>query len=131
MKIILGYNNTPAARAALRLAREHAQVFNAKVFIITSMEGGNKESFEEIREAENALISAENFMKEKGVDCETHQLVLGRSPSEDIIWYAREKGADFVFVGVEKKSRAQKFILGSTAQAVILHSPCPVITVKR
>jgi nucleotide-binding universal stress UspA family protein len=31
---------------------------------------------------------------------------------------------------VEKRSKAQKILLGSTAQYIILKAPCPVLTVK-
>jgi nucleotide-binding universal stress UspA family protein len=35
-----------------------------------------------------------------------------------------------MFVGIEKKSKTRKMLLGSTAQYVILKSPCPVVTAK-
>jgi nucleotide-binding universal stress UspA family protein len=37
---------------------------------------------------------------------------------------------DEIFVGVKKRSRVEKMILGSTAQHVILNASCPVTTVK-
>ncbi len=37
---------------------------------------------------------------------------------------------DQIFVGIEKKSRTRKLLLGSTAQYIILKASCPVITVK-
>ncbi len=130
MNILIAYNDTPVSREALKLARDHAQTFNAKVFIITSMEGGENETLEDIKKAEKGLEDARAFMEEKGIECDTQQVVQGRSPGEDIIWYARENDIDLIFVGVEKKSKAQKLILGSTAQFVILKAPCPVTTVK-
>lgn len=130
MKILLGYNDTDAAGRALSLAREHAKIFKAKVHIITSMEGGDSETPEQIRKAEKDLEEARAFMEEGGIECETHQVVHGNSPGEDIVWYAQDKAVDLVFVGVEKKSKTQKLLLGSTAQYVILRAPCPVTTVK-
>jgi nucleotide-binding universal stress UspA family protein len=35
-----------------------------------------------------------------------------------------------MFVGIEKRSRTQKLLLGSTAQFIILKAKCPVVTVK-
>ncbi len=130
MKILVGYNGTPAAGTALALARQHAEVLKARVFIITSMEGGDKETPQEIRDAEKRLEEAREFMEEKGVACETHQVILGNSPGEDVVWYANENNIDLVYVGIEKKSKTQKLFLGSTAQYVILKAPCPVVTVK-
>lgn len=130
MKILVGYNETAAGKAALSLAREHARYFNAKVFILTSMEGGASETVEDIERVEKSLQEAERFMKEKDVECESHQLVRGLAPGEDIVQFAQEKDIDLIFVGIKKRSRAQKLILGSTAQYIILNAPCPVTTVK-
>lgn len=130
MKILVGYMDSPASRRALSLAREHARVFGAKVYIITSMEGGDSETPQEIKKAEKTLEEARAYIEEKGISCETHQVVHGRSPGEDIVWYAEDNSVDLVYVGIEKKSRAQKILLGSNAQYVILKAPCPVTTVK-
>lgn len=130
MKILVGYNDTASAGTALSLAREYAGSLGAKVFIITSMEGGDSETLEEIRTAEKQLEKARAFMEEKGIECETHQVVHGKSPGEDIVWYAEDNEIDLVFVGIEKKSKTQKLLLGSNAQYVILKAPCPVMTVK-
>jgi len=130
MKILVGYSGTNVAKAALTLAREHAQAFNAKVFIMTSMEGGASETPKEITQVEENLQEAEAFMKEKGIDCETHQLARGLSPGEDLVRFAQDNGIDLIFVGIQKKSKTQKILLGSTAQYIILKAPCPVTTVK-
>lgn len=130
MKILVGYSGTSVSKAALSLAREHAQAFNAKVFIMTSMEGGSGETPREIARVEETLQEAEQFMKEKGLDCETHQLARGLSPGEDLVRFAQDNAIDLIFVGIQKKSKTQKIILGSTAQYIILKAPCPVTTVK-
>jgi len=130
MNILVGYNDTQVAKSALSLARDHALAFGARVFIMTSMEGGASESLKEIEQAEKSLKAAEAFMKEKGVECEIHQLARGLSPGEDLVRFAGDNAIDLIFVGVQKKSRTQKIILGSTAQFIILKAPCPVTTVK-
>ena len=130
MKILVGYNNTAVSKAALALAADHARHFNARVLIMTSMGGGTSETMEEIAEVEKSLGEAEQLVKEKGVDCETHQLARGMAPGEDLVRFATENDIDLIFVGIKKKSKAQKIILGSTAQYIILKSPCPVTTVK-
>ncbi|MBS3731275.1 MAG: universal stress protein [Desulfobacterales bacterium] len=130
MKILVGYNQTAAAKAALSLAGDHALCFNAKVYIMTSMEGGTSETLEEIEKVEKKLQEAGQLLQEKGVEFETHQLARGMAPGEDLVRFAEEKEIDLVFVGIKKKSRAQKIILGSTAQYIILRAPCPVTTVK-
>lgn len=130
MRILVGYNGTDVAKSALALARKFARVFNAEVFVMTSMEGGLGEKPEEISRAEKDLKFAGEFMKEEGIDCRTHQLARGLSPGEDIVKFAEDNAIDHIFVGIEKRSKTQKIILGSTAQYIILKAPCPVTTVK-
>ena len=97
---------------------------------MSSMEGGSGEKPEDINQAEQNLRDAKDFLDEQGVECETHQLARGFTPGEDLVKFAEENQIDQIFVGIEKKSRTSKLILGSTAQFVILKAPCPVITVK-
>lgn len=130
MKILVGYNDTGVSKAALALAREHAEHFNAKVYLLTSVEGGSSETTKDIARVEKSLEEAGKFLAQKGVDYEAHQLARGMAPGEDIVRFAQDNGMDLVYVGVKKKSKAQKILLGSTAQFIILKAPCPVITVK-
>ena len=130
MKFLVGYTGTVVAQAALALAREHALVFNAHVIVVTSLEGGSHESPDQIGQVDQDLREAEKYLKERGVSCETKQLVRGLTPGEDLVLYAKQQEVDLLYVGIRKKSRTQKIILGSTAQYIILKAPCPVTTVK-
>jgi len=130
MKILVGYNGSEAAKAALSLARDHAKTHNAMVYVITSMEGGSKETTNEIQKAEQDLKFAKSFIEEDGIKCDTYQLARGLTPGEDIVNFADENNVDHIFMGIEKKSKAQKLLLGSTAQYVILKANCPVTTKK-
>ena len=130
MKFLVGYNGSVEARAALSLARDFAKIFNAKVFVMSSMEGGSGEKVEDINQAEQNLREAKEFFDEQGIECETHQMARGFTPGEDLVKFAEENQIDQIYVGIEKKSRTSKILLGYTAQFVILKAPCPVITAK-
>jgi nucleotide-binding universal stress UspA family protein len=65
-----------------------------------------------------------------GVECETHVLIRGLTPAEDIVWYAKEKQVDEIIIGIKKKSKVGKLVFGSTAQYIILEAHCPVLSVK-
>jgi len=97
---------------------------------MASMEGGAGEKIEDINRAEENLREAKAFLEEQGVECETHQMVRGLTPGEDLVKFAEENKIDQIYVGIEKKSKTSKLLLGSTAQYVILKAPCPVITAK-
>jgi nucleotide-binding universal stress UspA family protein len=127
---LVAYNGSEASRAALKLAKHQAELRGSHIDVVTSMEGGPKEKPEAISEANFALEEAGNDLKAAGVSYQIHQLVRGLSPGEDIVKFAEDNAIDFIFVGIEKKSRAQKILLGSTAQFIILKAGCPVVTVK-
>jgi nucleotide-binding universal stress UspA family protein len=130
MKFLVGYNGSDVAKSALAVARAYAKSFSAKVMVMTSMEGGGKETIEAITKAEQDLQYAKQFLEAEGIECEIHQLARGLSPGEDIVYFAEENDIDQLFVGIEKKSKTRKVLLGSTAQYVILKAPCPVTAVK-
>lgn len=130
MKYLVGYNGSEVAKAALSLARDHAEMSGAQVVVVTSMIGGANEDPEKINKVTRDLAFAEQFLKEKDIACETHQLARGRAPGEDVVYFAEENDIDQLFVGIEKRSRTQKIILGSNAQYMILKAPCPVVSVN-
>ena len=58
------------------------------------------------------------------------QLVRGNDPAEDLISVAEEENADFIVIGLRRRSPVGKLILGSNAQRILLDAPCPVLAVK-
>ena len=130
MKILVGYRGTNVGQDLLNLARKHAQAFNSDVIVITSLEGGDKTKGEQIAEVEQNLDAARTFFQEQDIPCETHLLVRGNTPGEDIVMYANEKEVDEIIIGVKSRSKVGKLLFSSTAQYVILQADCPVTTLK-
>ena len=130
MKILVGYDGGEEGRLALGLARDTAVFHNAFVHVITSMEGGSAEKQKDIQTAEKNLGFAKTLLAHANIECDCQQSVRGISAGEDLVKFAEENDIDQIFLGIRKKSRAQKAILGSTARYVILKAPCPVTTVK-
>ena len=130
MKILVGYDQTAEAGRALELAVRHAKAFGAKVYVLTSRSRGTDEDLPDIERDEERLKNAKKRLEAAGVECETHLLIRGGTPAEDIIDFAEENRVDEIIIGIAKKSRVGKLIFGSNAQYVILHAPCPVVTVQ-
>jgi len=130
MKILVGYNGSEVSKAALSQAKSYAKTYDALVHVVSSLEGGVGEKIEEINAAAENLKFAQEFLESDGVRCKIEQLVRGLTPGEDLVQYAKENEIDHLFVGIEKKSKTRKMLLGSTAQYVILKAPCPVTSVK-
>ena len=130
MKILVGYDGTNAAKEALSLAKIHAKAFSGTVNVVTSMEKGTESQREEIEQAERGLEWVKSVFEENDIDCKTHLLIRGLMPGEDIVQFAEENEADEIIVGVKRRSKVGKLLMGSTAQYVILKAKCPVVSVK-
>jgi nucleotide-binding universal stress UspA family protein len=130
MKIMVGYDGSNAAKNALNLAKVHAKAFAAKVYILSSMVKGSERQVQEIRDTEHELEYIKSQFEEENIPCETHLLIRGLTPGDDLVQFAKDNEADEIIVGIAKKSKVGKFVFGSNAQYVILEAHCPVVTVK-
>jgi nucleotide-binding universal stress UspA family protein len=130
MKIVVGYDGSNSSKEALRVTRRYALAFKAAVDIVTSMEKGTEQEQQAIEDAERGQEWAKTMFDEEKVACHTHLLIRGMAPGEDLVDFARENQADMIVVGVKRRSKMGKLLMGSTAQYVVLQAPCPVVTVK-
>jgi len=130
MKFLVGYDGSNQSKDALNLAKKHALAFGARLYIVTSLFGEEETSPREVEQAEEGLEYARKNVADSGIEVETHLLVRGLSPGEDLVQFAQEKEIDQIFVGVKKVSPVGKLIFGSNARHVILNAPCPVLSVK-
>ena len=130
MKILVGYDGTNSAKEALNLAKSQAKAFSASIEVVTSMQKGTESERKEIEQAERGLEYAKSLFEDSGIECNTHLLIRGLSPGEDLVEFANENQIDQIVVGVKRRSKVGKLLLGSTAQYVILQAQCPVVTVK-
>ncbi len=130
MKILVGYDGTNSAKEALNLTKSHAKAFGASVEVVTSMQKGTESERKFIEQAERGLGYAKSLFEEDGIACNTHLLIRGLSAGEDLVEFANENQIDHIVVGVKRRSKVGKLLMGSTAQYVILQAECPVITVK-
>jgi nucleotide-binding universal stress UspA family protein len=131
MKILVGYDGTNSAKEAVNLAKAHAKSsFNATVDVVTSMQKGTEHEREDIDQAERGLEYAKSVFEESDIACNTHLLIRGLTSGEDLVEFAKENDIDEIIVGVKRRSKVGKILLGSTAQFVILQAHCPVVSVK-
>ena len=130
MKIMVGYDDSRVAKNALDIAMKHAQAFNARVHIVTSLVSGIDIPKKEFDRIEKKLEYAESLFKDKKIPCKTHLLVRGLQAGEDLIKLANETDIDEIVIGVKRRSKVGKFLFGSTTQYIILHATCPVVTIK-
>ena len=130
MKILVGYEASRVADAALKLAHKHASAFGADLFIVTSLEQGPNLKKEDIDRAESKLEKIRKPFAADDIPCEVRATVSYQTAGEDLVSFAKENDIDEIIIGVRRRSKVGKLVFGSTAQYVILEAPCPVATVK-
>jgi nucleotide-binding universal stress UspA family protein len=106
-----------------------AKKMGASVCLVRTCPTDAKPSEIDLMESQLIELGQEVFEK-NGVACETHILIRGLTPGEDLVQYALEQAVDEIFIGIKKKSKVGKLVFGSTAQYVILMAHCPVLSVK-
>jgi nucleotide-binding universal stress UspA family protein len=131
MNILLGYDGSNAAKDALKLAQKHAKAFGAKIEVVQSVTRIHPLDHSLIQSAETKLErEIRNQLNGDANNYETHFLVDSHSTGKNLVWFAELEKTDEIIIGARKRSKVGKLLLGSTAQYVILHAPCPVITLK-
>ena len=130
MKIMVGLDGSNSSKEALRLAKEHAKTYNARVELVYSMEKGTETQQKEIEQAQNDMENEKKLLEDDGISCDTHLLIRGMTPGEDLVDFAEKNEVDEIVIGVRRRSKVGKLVFGSTAQYVILNAHCPVVTVK-
>jgi len=130
VSVVVGYVPTKEGRAALRRASEESLLRRTKLVVINSSRGGKDFDAAEARRFEAELASVEGQLDEAGIEHEVRQLVRGNEPAHDLIEVAEEVNADFIVIGLRRRTPVGKLILGSNAQRILLDASCPVLAVK-
>ena len=131
MNILVGYDGSNAAKDAFKLAQKHAKAFGAKIEVVKSVTRDHPLDYSLIQAAEEELKrEIRDQLNEDKTSYETHLVVSSRSTGKNIIWFTELEEIDEIIIGARKRSKVGKLLLGSTAQYVVLHAPCPVITIK-
>jgi len=129
MKIMVGYNDLTMDSKIVSTTLDQAKAFGAQLYLVTSMKVGEDVSKTVFDMAEKNLTMGKQFFLDQGVDCVTRLLETTLETGEALIRFAAENQMDELIIGVRNRSKLGKIIFGSTAQYVILKSPCPVISV--
>ncbi len=114
--IVVGYAARPEGTAALHRAVQEAQL---RGFTIIAVHAGSDD---------DGTLAAE--LERAGLGYEVRPADPELDPAEQLIATAEETGADFIVIGLRRRSAVGKLLLGSSAQRVLLDAACPVLAVK-
>ena len=131
MKFLVCYNRTYEAKGALRAAQEHARIWNAKLEIVNAVVRIEPLKHSKVKQMEE-IIEGEvrEILGGDEPPYEVQLMLTDLTPGEQLVKFAEDQEIDQIFLGIRRKSKVGKLLFGSTAQYVILHAPCPVVTVQ-
>lgn len=144
MTLVVGYVPTDEGRDALKLAADEAVRRGAHLLVVSSRHvdypasardlAAYEVELKEVRheledEFENDFKDLRQRLGDAGVVHEFRAMVPSHDPSADLITAAAEANADFVVIGLRRRTAVGKLLLGSNAQRILTDAPCPVIAV--
>ncbi|WP_043499991.1 universal stress protein [Georgenia sp. SUBG003] len=129
MTIVVGMVPTPAARAALEAATEEAALRGSRLVVVNAVRSGAYVDADVLGDEERQAVAER--LTARGVDHEIRRLDGEGDTVDQILKVAQETGADMLVIGMRRRSPVGKFLMGSSAQRLLLDAPCPVLAVKQ
>ena len=144
MKIVLGFDDSPHAQAALRWVCGQAWPSGVRVVVVSAVRAPVT-AYSEVyapavaypvdiaqdlaKHHEQLATRARDELAAAGIAAESR--VLTGDPREVLVDVARSEGAELVVMGSHGRTGFAKLVLGSVAAHVVGHAPCNVMVIKR
>jgi universal stress protein A len=135
-RILIAVNGEPLAAHAAELGIELASSLEAEIALVHAIEPGLSQApgitpgdliSEGQREGRRLFDGFRQLLPPERPPLEFIQ--LGK-PASEIVKTAREWRADIIVIGSHGRHGIQRALLGSVAEEVMRHAPCPVLVVK-
>ncbi len=134
-RILVAVDGSAFSDAAVDQAISLGGICNSQIFVI-----GVVDLYPEQMEVAPALVEkmseevrhnlddAKQKVDKSDIPCEAI-VHMGGTPHTFIVQEAKDKGIDLIVMGTHGRSGIKRVLLGSVAQNVIGHAPCPVLVV--
>lgn len=127
MTVLLAYVPTPQGAAALDTAIAEAKLRDEQLVVLNGSKG---DAYDDPRFAQPQQITeVQQRLTDAGVRFDWRQEV-GEDVVSAVLDAVTELSPSLLVIGLRKRSPTGKLFLGSRAQQLLLHAPCPVLAVK-
>jgi nucleotide-binding universal stress UspA family protein len=132
-RILVGYDGSVECERALEAAIALGDSSESRLLVLSVARPPEPSSGANALDAvsehlKRTLTRLRSRVRRKGIEIET-QVTQGH-PAEEILRKAREDQVDLIVIGHQGMSRREERTLGSIAQHVLSHAPCPVTVTK-
>lgn len=118
-EILFATDFSAPSEIAWRVAHDYARQLNAGLHLLHVAPA----------QASAAPEGLTELAAEAGAGLKVVTAVRIGAPTEEIVRYAAEQGVDLIVVGTHGRTGVTRALLGSVAENVTRHAPCPVLTV--
>lgn len=137
-EILVPIDFSEASKKALQYAVPFAEQFGARLTLLYVVEPVNVPDFvspllmENDRVVKVAKGKLDLLCKQKAIDPRLVRKTLVRTgtPFQEITGAARTLKVDLIIIATHGRTGVKHALLGSTAERVLRHAPCPVLTVR-
>jgi nucleotide-binding universal stress UspA family protein len=125
--VVVGYVPSDTRFLAVREGEREARSRGARLVLVNVVgEVGYQNPTAADEKNLDAVVA---YLTSQGADHSVDQRNSEDAPAEVLLDVARQQEAELIVVGLHRRSRVQKALMGSTAQRVILSAGIPVLTV--
>ncbi len=128
MTVVLGYVPNDLGDAALDAALEEAHRRATDVVVVNTTRADRLVDPRFAQEPQAELLEAR--LSASGIPFTLKRYTSTELAADDVLETAEEYDAELIVIGLRHRTPLGKLILGSTAQSILLGSPCPVLAVK-
>jgi universal stress protein A len=140
-KILAPTDFSDLSKVGIRYALEMARDISAEVIVYHAIDVGEQWAnrrtqvslYRNILEESRRLL--DRFLAENFAGCidlvEVRQVVEFGRPYKNIVEEAATEGVDIIVMSTHGRTGIDHVILGSVAEKVVAHAPCPVLVVPR
>ena len=135
MDIVLGYDDSDCAKAALDVAVDVAGAFGDRIVVVYAYAPPERVVGVEYREHEHALhelgeqATAHAATRLRDADVEFEVELVPEKPARALLAVAEARAARLIVVGTHGEGPLASALLGSVPQKLVHRSPIPVLVV--
>ncbi len=148
-KILLTHDGSPLSSLAIEHASELAKMYSSTVIVLqvvdsvtrmvaaintSAMAFETQEIYESIfksekENAENNLKEIHKKLQKAGIKRVTTTILEGDA-RDKIVSVAKKEACDLIIMSTHGRSGIRRALLGSVAEDVVRHAPCPVLLIR-
>ncbi len=137
-RILIAVDKGPIAAHAVEVALDLAVALKAQIAVIHVMEppvmygndaGIPKSELMEVAREEGAKLLTQ-LRENPALPALAREFLQGGDAATEIVKAAQDWPADVIVMGSHGRDGVSRMLLGSVAESVIRHAPCPVLVVR-